>query len=358
MRYLDKDLTKQIFFLGLILLLGAVLFWKMSSFIPAVLGALTFYVLLRPAQFYLVERRRWKKALSASLLMLASFLILLLPIGLFINMTYGKIGKVVANSGQLMTGIQQVVDKIKVFTSIDLLSATSIRKAQDALDNFLPQFLGSTFNVVSTLIIMYFILYFMLVEAREMEHTLYEYIPLKEENVLKLGKEVKNMVISNAVGIPLLGLVQALFALAGYWAFSAPDAVFWSVITGFMSMLPVVGTAAVWVPMGLYLIVNAATWKGVALLIYGALVIVNMDNLFRLIWQKKIADVHPLITVFGVLIGVNLFGFVGLIFGPLLISLFLLLLKIYRDEFSIQKRRHKRGHVGSEAPEGEMTKLD
>lgn len=341
MRYLDKDLTKQTFFLALILLLGGVLFWKMTYFIPAVLGALTLYVLLRPVQFYLVERRHWGRTLSASLLMLISFLVLLVPIGLFINMTYGKIGQVVANSGQLMSGLHQLVTRFKLFTTIDLLSAASIQKAQNALDNFLPQFLGSTFNVVSTLIIMYFILYFMLVEARKMEHLLYEYIPLKEENVLKLGKEVKNMVISNAVGIPLLGLVQALFALIGYWVFSAPDVLFWAVITGFMSMLPVVGTAAVWVPMGLYLMMNVSTWKGVALLIYGVLIIVNMDNLFRMVWQKKIADVHPLITVFGVLIGVNLFGFVGLIFGPLLISLFLLLLKIYRDEFSVQKIRHK-----------------
>jgi len=108
-----------------------------------------------------------------------------------------------------------------------------------------------------------------------------------------------------------------------------------------MSMLPVVGTAVVWAPLGIYLIVNGGTWMGVGLLIYGAVLIVNLDNVFRFIWQKKVADVHPLVTVFGVLIGIGLFGFVGIIFGPLLISMFLLLLEIYRDEFGIKKHRVK-----------------
>jgi predicted PurR-regulated permease PerM len=106
-------------------------------------------------------------------------------------------------------------------------------------------------------------------------------------------------------------------------------------------MVPVVGTTVVWVPIVIYLFATGKTGMGIGLLIYGAVLVGSVDNIFRFIWQKKFADVHPTITIFGVLIGVSLFGFVGLIFGPLLISMFILLLRIYRDEFDIKKRSIK-----------------
>lgn len=338
MSYLDNDRLKQVFFLILIFLLGGVLFWRFTGFIPAFLGATTLYIMMRPLLFWLVRRKKWKKALAAILLIFLSFIVFLVPIGLFINMMTAKIGFAIQHSTELLNNIQDLIEKIKISTRFDLLSAANIQKIQESLTNFLPQFLGSTFNALTTMAIMYFILYFMLTQADEMEEMLFEYIPLKDENVGKLGKEVKSMVISNAVGIPLLGLIQAIFAVLGYWIFGVQDPVFWGIVTGFMSVLPVIGTAIVWIPISIYLFMSGMTWHGIGMLIWGILVIANLDNVFRLMWQKKIADVHPLITVFGVLIGIPMFGFVGLIFGPLVISLFILLLKIYRDEFSLAKR--------------------
>jgi len=73
------------------------------------------------------------------------------------------------------------------------------------------------------------------------------------------------------------------------------------------------------------------------MLAYGFGVISTLDSVFRFWLQKKIGDVHPLITAFGVILGVNLFGFIGLIFGPILISMFILMIKIYVNEFSVTK---------------------
>lgn len=341
MSYFETDKLKQSFFIALILLIGGVLFWQGRGFIPAFFGALTLYVMMRPAVFYLVYRKKWKRWLTALTLILLSFVVFLVPLALVVNMMTNRISYVVSHSAELISALQGFAAHIKLATRFDLLSPQSVEKIQTALTNFLPRFLGSTFNVFTTIVIMYFILYFMLMEARRMEYALYEYIPLKEKNVDKLGVEVKNMVISNAVGIPLLGIVQGVFALLGYWIFGIQDILFWGTVTAFMSMVPVVGTLVVWAPLGIYLIMNGQTWMGIGLLIYGGVVIVNLDNVFRFIWQKKVADVHPLVTVFGVLIGIALFGFVGIIFGPLLISLFLLLLEIYRDEFGVKKHRVK-----------------
>lgn len=341
MSYYDNDRLKQFFFISIILLIGGVLFWKMSGFIPAFLGALTLYVIMRPAVLYLVYKRRWRRWFTAILLILVSIIVLLVPMALMVNLMASKVGYVVQHSAELINSFRDFMEKIQYSTRIDMLSDETVSKVKDALTTLLPQLLGSTFNVVTTIVIMYFVLYFMLTGALEMEDILYEYTPLKAANTDRLGVEINNMVLSNAVGIPLLALVQAVFCAVGYWIFGVPSFIFWGVITGFMGMVPVIGTTIVWVPLCIYLIASGHMGSGIGLAIYGLVIVGSVDNVFRFLFQKRFADVHPLITVFGVLIGVNLFGFVGLIFGPLLISMFILLLKIYMDEFGIKKHKIK-----------------
>lgn len=94
-----------------------------------------------------------------------------------------------------------------------------------------------------------------------------------------------------------------------------------------------VGTGLVWGPLVIYLCATGNWVNGIGLLCYGALVISQVDNLIRFVLQKKMADTHPLITVFGVIIGLPLFGFMGVIFGPLLLSMFILCLDIFKKEY-------------------------
>lgn len=92
------------------------------------------------------------------------------------------------------------------------------------------------------------------------------------------------------------------------------------------------------VPLSIMLFVQGDIYRGVAMTIWGFVFIGLVDNLLRFVINKKIGNIHPLVTIFGVIVGIQLFGFIGLIFGPLLISMFILLLKIYSNEF-LQKRR-------------------
>ncbi|WP_295126189.1 AI-2E family transporter [uncultured Chitinophaga sp.] len=340
MSTIDNERLKQVAFLVIIVLLGALLFSELYTFFPGFLGAVTFYILGRTYMFRLVEQRNWPKPLAAVLIMVLSFLIILLPVGTLINMVTSKIKYAVTHSAELTANVQGVIAKIEASTGIKIISPERLQKGQEYLTGILPGFVGTAFNTLTIIAILYFILYFMLIHARRMEEAMYEYIPLKDENVIKLGKEVRNMVISNAVGIPLIAILQGFTALIGYYIFGVPQPWFWFVITCFMAMVPVIGAAAAFIPLSLYMFTED-TWRGVGLLIYGLVVIGSSDNLFRLTVNKKIGDVHPMITIFGVLVGVSLFGFIGLIFGPLLISLFLLLLEIYSNEYFTKKREVK-----------------
>lgn len=338
MSVIDNERIKQVSFLLIIVLLAYVLFSELYTYFPGFLGAITMYILCRKYMFRLVEERKWKKNLAAALLMVMSFIIVLLPFGILINMLTNKISYAVTHSSELIAGLKTVNDRIQSATNIDLLSQVRLERLQGYITSVLPGLLGATFNILTAIAILYFILYFMLVKGREMEAWLYEYIPLKDENVLRLGTEFHKLVIANAVGIPLIAIIQGIVSLVGYFIFQVPQPFFWFAVTCFTAMLPVVGAAAVYVPMGIYLIAINMTWQGIGVLVYGFAVVGTSDNLFRFILAKKIGDVHPLITIFGVLIGVNLFGFIGLIFGPLLISMFILLLDIYSNEFLTKKR--------------------
>jgi predicted PurR-regulated permease PerM len=338
MTVIDNERIKQVSFLLIIVLLASVLFSELYTFFPGFLGAITMYILSRKYMFRLVEQRKWRKSLAAALLMFMSFIIILLPFGMLINMLTNKIGYAVTHSSELIAGLKTVNDRIQASTNIDILSQVRLERLREYITSVLPGLLGATFNILTAIAILYFILYFMLVNGREMEAWLYEYIPLKDENVLRLGTEFHKLVIANAVGIPLIAVIQGIVSLIGYFIFQVPQPLFWFAVTCFTAMLPVVGAAAVYVPMGVYLLAINMTWQGIGVLVYGFAVVGTSDNLFRLILAKKIGDVHPLITIFGVLIGVNLFGFIGLIFGPLLISMFILLLDIYSNEFLTKKR--------------------
>lgn len=338
MSYLDNDRLKQIGFLLLILFLAVLLFMEMFTFFPGFLGAVTMYVICRKWMFKLSEDRHWNKSLTAALLMVLSFLVILLPIGMLVNMLTAKITYAASHSTEIITSLKQTNAQLEESLGFGVLTTERLQKIQENLTAVLPGFLGATFNTLTTIALMYFILYFMLVNGRKMEENLYEYIPLKDKNVERLGKEFNTLVIANAVGIPLIAIVQGIVSLIGYLVFGIPQPFFWFVITCFTAMLPVVGAAAVYVPLGVYLLAAGNTWQGIAVLVYGFGVVGTSDNIARMLLAKRIADVHPLITIFGVIIGVSLFGFIGLIFGPLLISMFILLLEIYGNEFVVKRR--------------------
>ncbi|MBL0154691.1 MAG: AI-2E family transporter [Chitinophagaceae bacterium] len=335
---IDQNRIRQVFFILLLLLLGLLLFTQLYSFIPAVLGAITIYILLRRWMIYLTEKKKWRPGWTAVLLMLFSFIVILMPVGLLINMLSSKIGYAVQHSDQLVDALKKVVASIETKFDVTLASEENINALGKNIASSLPGILGATFNTLTTIFFMYFILYFMLVNRRWMEQSLYEYIPLKDENVLKLGKEVNMMVMSNAIGIPLIALAQGIVALVGYLIIGVNEPFFWFGVTCIAAMLPVVGAALAYVPIAIIFFANDQSGKGIFMLVYGFGVIGTIDNVLRFSLLKKLGNVHPLVTVFGVIIGLNVFGFIGLIFGPLLISLFMLLLKIYSSEFITKKR--------------------
>ncbi len=339
---INTNLLRQIFFIALILFLGIVLFREVWFFMSAFLGAVTFYVIMRERMFYLTEKRKWRRSTAAWALMSLSFFVILVPIGLLGNILYSKISYVVTHSSELINSLKVLAANIKSKIGYDLINQNAINQLGPYITQLLPKVLGVTLNTITLISAMYFILYFMLVNGRNMEESLYEYIPLKDANVERIGKEIKTMVLASTIGIPLIAVIQGVVGLIGYLIIGIDEPWLWFVATCITAMLPVVGAALVYVPLTIMLLAQGDMTRGIAMGLWGFLLIGLVDNLFRLIINKKIGDIHPLITIFGVIVGLQLFGFIGLVFGPLLISMFILLLKIYSSEFIIKRREMNR----------------
>src|SRR5690606_38493691 len=256
-----------------------------------------------------------------------------IPVAGIILMLTNKIGKAVQNSEEVIHAVKEQLGKIEDQLGYDLNSQIDPSAISGWISTSLQDLAGGTFNAFIAIGLMYFMLYYMFTNRGELKESLKEYIPMDRENLQEIGKEIQTMVRSNALGIPLVAVAQGIVSLIGFLIFGIEDPFFWFVIVTVGSMIPFVGTLLGIVPVFILTLSSGDNFQAWGILIYGFVVVGSTDNIIRLYVLKKLDNVHPLITLIGVIVGVPLFGFIGLIFGPLLISLFMVIVKIYRKEY-------------------------
>lgn len=324
---------KQVFFLIFLLALVMVVLMELYTYLPGMLAAVTLYILSREKYFQIIYRRKWQKGWAAALFVLYYLLLIGLPVYLAITLISPKINAVMndptATIATAKTALLSMQDKL----GFKFLSERSVNSAVEKVSSILPSLFTSTATVVTNLTIMLFLLYYMLYSGSAMEKTLFRIIPLKDDNIKLLAAETKTVIKSNAIGIPLISLIQGITAAIGYWIFGMDDVFLWGFLTGVFSFLPVIGTMIIWVPLCIYMYTTGDTGMAIGLTLYSAIVTANIDYFARISIMKKLGDVHPVITLFGIIVGLNLFGFIGLVFGPLLINYIIVLFTIYMNEF-------------------------
>jgi predicted PurR-regulated permease PerM len=285
--------------------------------------------------FKVIFKYKWKKGLTALLFIIAFMLLIAIPIYIGIELVSPKFKLITEQQDKLIHGIQIIADKIKVATGMDLFTADNAKQTAAKISAFVPQLLNSTAVMLGNLLMMFFLYYYLLTGGSGVELYLSKIIPLKNENIYLLAEETKMMVKANALGIPIICIVQGIFAALGYWIFGINDWPLWGFFTGLFAFFPMVGTMIIWVPLVAYMFATGNDFYATGLTLYSIIVTGNVDYVARITLMKKIGDVHPLITILGVIVGLKLFGFVGLIFGPLLISYFIILVRIYINEFVV-----------------------
>lgn len=324
----------QIIVLIVITLIALLLSKQLLVFLPGILGAITLYIVSRTYYFKLIFKHKWKKGLTALGFIAAWLIIISIPIYFSVTLISPKVNEIINNQDKIITVVEGVSKTIAEKTGRELLTNENIKTSIQKITAIVPSLLSGTANFIFNLFMMFFLLYFLLVGGRELEKRLGKLIPLKQQNIHILATETKMMIRANALGIPIICVVQGVFAALGYYLFGLSDWGLWGFLTGVFAFFPIVGTMIMWVPLCILLYAQGNELGALGLTLYSLLVTGNVDYIARIGVMKKMGDVHPLVTVLGVIVGLNIFGFVGLIFGPLLISYFLILVRIYVNEFA------------------------
>lgn len=349
--HLNGIKIKQVFLILTISALCILIVSNLAMFLPALLGAITLYVIFRDLNYYLIEKKGWKSWVSSLVIMLATVIILILPIYFIVDLLVAKLGNAQEYVQKLNVFVDKIHDYIMLQTNIDVLSKDNIDQLKNSLGSFSTKALSTTFNTFTVLMSMYFLLYFMFERPRAFERMAMSALPFKKGNRARIGQKFRKLVMANAVGLPVVAIGQGIVALIGYFIFGAPSPMLLFALTSVAAMLPIVGGSIIFLPVCIFMIAEGNTTGGLGLLAYCVIAVGLTDNVLRFTLLKKLENIHPLNTVFGIIMGLNVFGFMGLIFGPILVSMTVLLLQIYKDEFSSEEHPPELKLPDDEEPE-------
>lgn len=328
-----KNQQYKYILIALLVIFGLIFFKQGRPFLSGLFGASTLFVLMRNQMAYLTEKKKWNRHLSASLLLVESLMVFLIPLTAFALLVVDTLSGIEFDIQSILSQVESFIDMVEDRVGYNIITLENLAFIPKIGGSTLQFLAASTYSLILNSIVVLFILYYMLYNYKGFERGFKEMLPFREENKQILADETKEIIRANAIGIPLLGIIQGVFALIGYLIFGIDRAVLFAILTAFSTILPVVGTMVVWIPLGIGIIASGELLTGIIFLLYGTIVIGGVDNLARFMLQKQLADIHPLITIFGVILGLQMFGFWGVIFGPLLLSYLVLFFNMYRHDY-------------------------
>jgi len=348
---MDKSFVSKLF---LIVLLAALvlllrLFWVfISAMILALLIVSVFYPLYSRLKNRLRGGDRW-----ASLLMtLFVFLVLVIPVGGFVGSLSNEALDFydTSRSSLSLNNIQQALEGDSIWArmvrktgelagvefSIESLEQLSTSMGK-GLGLYLSRQLGSVAsNLFSFLIhffLMIFTVYYLFRDGRRIKHYIGELLPFPAKQQELVVNKFREMASAVVVGNGLNGVIQGILGGFGFSLFGLGSPVLWGTVIGFMAFLPIIGATVVYLPVTVILLIQGNMGIALGYLAYNAAYSIIMEYFFKPKMIGKGMKMNSLLILIGILGGMKLFGILGIIYGPLIITVFLTLAEIYRMEY-------------------------
>jgi predicted PurR-regulated permease PerM len=185
---------------------------------------------------------------------------------------------------------------------------------------------------------MYFLLYYLLTgEESDFMHGLFLAIPFNTNNTIILIEEFRNIVWTTLIASGAIAIIEGGILTVSFLIFGIQGAFLWGSIAAVLSFLPVVGTPMIWVPSIIIQLLQQDYIAATGILATGVFLTIADYSFFRPVIQKKVGEIHPFQSLLGIVIGVSLFGLVGIIIGPLLLAYFYLMMKMFSEEYLSDK---------------------
>ena len=326
-------------------LLYQILLPFLSSIIWAILLAIVFYPLFQKLQRILKKR----EVISALIMTLLVFIVIVLPFTLLLASLASEVVDIYHRAEEIIrTGqFQAYLEKAKEIPMLKWVLAKLseyidfsqtdplplILKNFKQISNFIFTQTTILLKGLSTFAVGFFFtllsLYYFFKDGRHLFERLKEFVPLPSEERDLLIQRFKDMIYATIYGGILIAIIQGFLGGLSFWVLGLPSPIFWGTAMALLSFIPIGGTAFIWGPAGILLLIGGAILKGVILLGLGVFVISMVDNLLRPFFISSRTNIHPLLLFFAVLGGIQAFGLIGVVAGPLVATLFLTLIEIY-----------------------------
>ena len=314
---------------ALVAALGIAIVIALTPFASGLLGIAVLYVICAPAHRSL--SRRIPPRVSALLVLAVALLLVLLPLAVVV-------GIVVSEAPDTIAALQQAAALGRLETlrigGVDV--GAQLAQAGGTVVGWLSAqalaFFGSAARGTLSLVIAFFGLYYLLLYPGAVWHGVRDFLPFSDAAADHLRDRFHSVTEATLVGTFFTALVQGTLVGVGFWLTGLPSAAFWGVITALVSVLPMLGSALVWVP-GVLVLAMGERWAAAVVLACIGLFAANIDNIIRLVVFKKVSNIHPMATLIGAFAGLKYFGLLGVLLGPLAIAYFFEMLRLYRQEY-------------------------
>ncbi len=345
-----SKLFLAIFFCSLVLLLA--IFWTyVSSIVLALLITSVFFPM------YLWVKRHFKgRENSASLIMsLVVLLVLVIPVGWFVgtlsNEAFDFYNR--AENAVSLKQLQQTLDsdsvwaqrakKIGKMAGVELTPDT-IEELSGSVGKTVGFFLykqissaaSNLFSLLVHFFLMMMVIFYLFRDGMRLKDYLTQLIPVPEMQLEKIETKFHEMGKALIVGNGLCGIIQGILGGFGFFIFGLHSPFLWGTVIAFMAFLPVIGASVVFIPAAVILIIQGKFWLGISYLIYNTFYSTIIEYVIKPRLIGKGMQMNSFFVFIGIIGGINLFGIIGIVYGPLIITIFLTLAEIYRLEYKDQ----------------------
>jgi predicted PurR-regulated permease PerM len=344
---MNRDLFSALLAFASLAFYLLLVYWVIAPFLrplawAAVIGIVTFPMYRR--LHARLHRRDW---LAATIMTPLVVLVLIIPVvGLVFFLTQEATGIYQTLAQAVLSGpftlehfenyplVQSILKHVKPFLDkFDINVKQALKFVAGEVSGFLVDYstaiLKNLFTFGLKVFILLLVLFFIYKDGERFQQRLLSLVTLPGGHLSELVDSVENVLHAVIFGIFVTCFVQGVLGGIGYWLAGLPSPVLLGVMTAVSALVPVVGTALIWAPAALYLFFKAGILKGLFMLGWGTLVISTSDNLVRPFFISGRGHISFLVVILGLLGGLAAFGFIGIIVGPIILSLFLTVLEIY-----------------------------
>ena len=345
-------------FLLLLAVVSVAFFWLLLPFYGAVFWAVILAIVFQPLQRNFEYRFGSRSNLAAFLSVMVCIVIAIIPMTLIVGALIregtelvGQVQSGAIDPSSILGNLQDALppwaqhwfDRLGI-GNLELLRGRLVELLRQASQVIAGRALSigqDTLRLFVSAGIMLYVLFFLFRDGRLIARNVRSAMPLSDEYNAQLTARFAAVVRATVKGNIVIAVIQGLIGGVAFWLLGIKGALLWGTLMTFLSLLPAVGAALVWVPAAVYLILTGAVAKGVALVLVGTLVIGLVDNLLRPVLVGRDTRLPDYVVLISTLGGISLFGINGFVIGPLIAALFVAAWTIFRDE-QVEQRRAER----------------